>query len=151
MTIAVCWRDRWRAVLCNLLRVAMLIGEGVFFMEAAERFWERVSTLGINDCWLWTGGLHVRGYGRTRYNGQPELAHRVAWMLIRGLIPPCYEIVQICGNKLCCNVAHLVVRPDKQQSQAYLHRQIDRLTARIEKLEAERSQIAAQIAQCCFT
>lgn len=108
-----------------------------------NRFWNMVAKPSANACWPWLGGTHARGYGRTRWGGQPEQAHRVAWIITNGEIAPGYEIAQACGNKLCCNPAHLVIRPDKQQSQAYLHRQIERITARIHKLEDERTRLEA--------
>jgi hypothetical protein len=37
----------------------------------------------------------------------PALAHRVAWELSYGPIPEGVRVRQRCGNRLCCNRAHL--------------------------------------------
>lgn len=110
------------------------------------RFWHLVAKPTPQSCWPWLGGTHQRGYGRTHWNGQQEQAHRIAWQIEHGPIEPGYEIVQTCGDKLCCNPAHLVSQPDKCKSQAYLYRQLDRLQAQIERLEATKLQIERQLA-----
>ena len=37
----------------------------------------------------------------------PLLAHRVAWELACGPVPEGVRVCQKCGNRLCCNPAHL--------------------------------------------
>lgn len=58
-------------------------------------------------CWAWTGALNSRGYGCTAVNGKSQLAHRVAYQLLVGDIPAGMQIDHLCGNKRCCNPAHL--------------------------------------------
>lgn len=74
------------------------------------RFWKRVDRV-EGDCWLWTGGQSVNGYGscldylaetpRTTY------AHRLSWRIHRGEIPEGLQIDHLCRNKLCVNPDHL--------------------------------------------
>jgi hypothetical protein len=72
------------------------------------RFWSRVDkSNGLDACWMWTAGLHNRGYGRIRWNGMPECAHRIVWMLINGAIPNELEVLHRCDNPPCCNPGHL--------------------------------------------
>jgi hypothetical protein len=72
------------------------------------RFWSRVDqSAGPDACWPWTAGLHVRGYGRIRWGGEPENAHRIAWVLENGPIENNLHVLHRCDNRLCCNPAHL--------------------------------------------
>lgn len=85
-----------------------------YFQSAVERFWRQVDKSGA--CWLWTGaksGPNKSG----RYYGQFTVAvdgkqisaraHRVAWMLLNGAIPPGQIIRHTCDNTECVNPAHL--------------------------------------------
>jgi HNH endonuclease len=79
----------------------------------AEQFWANVERRGPYACWPWTGSRHPSGYGRLRA-GPPsarrqEIAHRVAYRLGRGPIPPGRNVRHRCGNPACCNPRHLFV------------------------------------------
>lgn len=68
-------------------------------------FWSRVDKSG--NCWLWTGALLKTGYGSVRLGGKTQRAHRVAWELLNGPIPPgMYVLHDVeCRNRHC--VRHL--------------------------------------------
>ena len=72
----------------------------------AYRFWKRVR-MGPG-CWEWTGPLARGGYGLF---GSPHVpskrAHRVAWMLVNGIIPSEISVCHRCDNRLCCRPDHL--------------------------------------------
>lgn len=73
-----------------------------------ERFWRRVDASG--DCWEWTGGRTVAGYGWLYGNdldGRPNYAHRFVWVELVGPIPDGYEIDHLCKNRGCVNPDHL--------------------------------------------
>lgn len=60
-------------------------------------------------CWLW---LSMNGYGKIDVIDQygkrrGMVAHRVAWELYRGAIPPGLAIDHLCSMKSCVNPAHL--------------------------------------------
>ena len=73
-----------------------------------ERFWSHVDKSG--ECWLWTARRNDKGYGSfgTR-DKQTALAHRVAWALVRGPIPPRMLVLhsRACVSRACVRPDHL--------------------------------------------
>ncbi len=78
-----------------------------------ERFWSYVDVTGGPDsCWEWQGTRDKDGYGNLTISRDgkwwPERAHRIAWFLANGPIPPDRKIIMhSCDNPPCCNPAHL--------------------------------------------
>jgi len=66
-----------------------------------------------NGCWLWQAGKYRRGYGmvcvgRTVDGRQHNsYAHRVAYVLAHGDIPPGLVVMHSCDVRDCVNPAHL--------------------------------------------
>jgi hypothetical protein len=64
-------------------------------------------------CWLWLGAALKNGYGRLsvgqRSQGERRTlyAHRLAYELFVGPIPPDRELDHLCRNRICCNPEHL--------------------------------------------
>lgn len=58
-------------------------------------------------CQLWTGSLNKAGYGLFTLGGKQFLAHRIAWTLAKGPIPPALDIDHMCCTRACVNVEHL--------------------------------------------
>lgn len=71
--------------------------------EQAADFWRHVQQLTEAECWTWRGAMATEGYGRFR--GQQ--AHRVAYTLTHGEIPPGLMIRHKCDVRACVNPAHL--------------------------------------------
>ena len=69
------------------------------------RFWDRVDKSG--DCWPWIGSRQVNGYGHVRSQNRSLYAHRVAWTLANGPIPPGLWVLHRCDNPPCVNPSHL--------------------------------------------
>ena len=78
-------------------------------MDLATRFWGRVSPEDpVTGCRVWTLSLFAQtGYGQVRIAGKARTAHRVAWELTHGPIPPGIFVLHKCDNRPCCNPDHL--------------------------------------------
>jgi len=73
-----------------------------------QRFQERFDDSGGPDaCWLWTGTMDAKGYGRIGFGQLALYAHRVAWELAGRVIPEGHTLDHLCRVKHCVNVAHL--------------------------------------------
>jgi len=76
-----------------------------------DRFWSYVEK--TSTCWLWVGSCNERGYGLIsvvdpiRQRGITRKAHRVAWELCRGSIPPGLHVLHRCDVRQCVCPGHL--------------------------------------------
>lgn len=62
-----------------------------------------------SPCWIWTGPLDGRGYGRTSVPtiGPRVRIHRATYELCVAKIPDGLTIDHLCRVRACCNPAHL--------------------------------------------
>ncbi len=92
----------------------------------AERFWKHVDkTPGHGpkgECWVWIGDRHPKGYGKMyfqfpravcRKKEKPFRAHRISWLLYRGLIPHHFHVLHHCDTPACVRPDHLFLGKDK--------------------------------------
>ena len=76
-------------------------------MPEIERFWNRVQKGGPNECWPWIAGCIPSGYGSfPADDGKNWAAHRFAWTLKNGPIPPGKFVLHSCDNPPCVNDNH---------------------------------------------
>lgn len=73
--------------------------------KTGETFWARVEK--SNGCYEWQGAVTPIGYGSVRRWGHTMPAHRVAWTLTYGPIPPGIKVLHKCDNRRCCRPDHL--------------------------------------------
>ncbi len=85
-------------------------------MDIVEKFWSKVdSSSNTDNCWNWIGPISSRdGIGVILYNGKQQPAHRVAYQIAKGEIAKEVRVLHRCGNRLCCNPAHLY-RPSEHE------------------------------------
>lgn len=75
--------------------------------EAREKFWRR-GERNAAGCLEWTGSRSAKGYGILMFMGRHILAHRLAWELTYGALPPKRTFVlHRCDNRPCFNPDHL--------------------------------------------
>lgn len=58
-------------------------------------------------CWVWTGPVTDKGYGRFRTPERWVRANRLVWEKVNGPVAPDHDVTMTCGNRLC--VRHLEV------------------------------------------
>ncbi len=100
---------------CAAIPEAQLRTLGIDQPKAVARFWSHVRK--TSTCWLWTGARRSGGYGVFRLGARTVSAHRLAWELAYGPIPPrtseqqargeVWQVVHRCGNPHCVRPDHL--------------------------------------------
>lgn len=70
-----------------------------------------------SGCWLWNGLTNTDGYGRVKIKGKTELAHRHAWFLKNGPIPPGLCALHKCDVPACVNPEHIFLGTNKDNNQ----------------------------------
>ena len=71
----------------------------------ANRFWSKADKSG--ECWIWTACRNHKGYGFFGVSGKNRGAHRVAYELAVGPIPPGLFVCHRCDVPACVNPGHL--------------------------------------------
>jgi hypothetical protein len=74
--------------------------------DTQASFWVGVAVREPHECWLWQRG-RKNGFGRLQHEGVETYAHRLAYVVSRGRIPPDLHVMHVCREKLCCNPGHL--------------------------------------------
>ncbi|MFF4738791.1 HNH endonuclease signature motif containing protein [Streptomyces sp. NPDC001262] len=60
-----------------------------------------------DGCWTWKASVRANGYGQVRVGARVRSAHRVAYELAYGQIPPGLVIDHLCRNRRCVRPSHL--------------------------------------------
>lgn len=73
-----------------------------------DRILEKISFCPITGCWWWAASWDSgNGYGKVRFEGKCQMAHRVVYSLLVGPIPENCVLDHLCRKRLCCNPDHL--------------------------------------------
>ncbi len=73
--------------------------------EQIKRGTDRTTT--PDGCWPWVRKAAANGYGQLNNHGKHYYAHRVAYELAKGPIPPGLQIDHLCRNPRCVRPDHL--------------------------------------------
>lgn len=89
-------------------------------VSVANRFWAKVSR--GSGCWTWTGSNsgsvgYRKPYGSFWFRGAMVGAHRIAWELEKGQIPPGLFVLHRCDATLCVRPSHLFLGSQKDNIQ----------------------------------
>ncbi len=98
-------------------------------------FWSRVDKQIASPCWIWQGATS-QGYGRTRFEGKPWFAHRLAYMLTWSGIPDGMTLDHLCCNPLCVYPWHLEPVSSVENSR---RKDIRRRTEKLQRKACARS------------
>jgi hypothetical protein len=77
----------------------------LFDSRLPQSFWDRIIPEPNSGCWLWTGRIDRKGYGRTEIRGF-SLAHRLSLSVVQRL-DPLLTVDHKCEMKCCVNPLHL--------------------------------------------
>jgi hypothetical protein len=75
-----------------------------------SRFEEKLMYEPNTGCWLWTASTRGNNnYGALRVGSSntPMLAHRLSYIINKGIIPKDKQVLHTCDMALCCNPNHL--------------------------------------------
>ncbi len=79
--------------------------------EVQDRFWDKVDSTSEDGCWAWQAAVRpADGVGVFGLDGKILYAHRLAYVVSRGLIPEGFEVRRSCGNRLCVRPRHLLLK-----------------------------------------
>lgn len=72
-----------------------------------DRALEKIAYEPMSGCWLWTGALTEKGYGKFNVGGKTIRAHRYTYQQVKGDIPTGFQLDHLCRTRSCVNPQHL--------------------------------------------
>lgn len=77
-------------------------------LTVKERFYSKIKVpTDPEGCWEWKAAKDKTGYGRVKFRGRTDMAHRAVYTVLVGEIPAGLDIDHECRNEGCVNPAHL--------------------------------------------
>ena len=87
-------------------------------VPVSERFWTKVAKSN-EGCWIWTAKLNPAkygGHGQVRVGQTMVGAHRIAWVLTHGPIPPKLNVLHRCNVAACVRPDHLYLGTQRENT-----------------------------------
>ena len=131
--------DGLLSCLCRYASITQAERKGMlrYTPEDLVRFFSKVGTTTVCDCWLWEGGTSCSGYsGNTHYGSFHMIwkpveekkkgnrrkqtavyAHRFAYEIFKGPIPDGITIEHTCTRHLCVNPEHLILATQTENTE----------------------------------
>ena len=76
-----------------------------------------------DSCWIWTGGINRRGYGKfSLFPIKSISAHRASYILFNGEIPEGKCVCHQCDNPRCVKPAHLWIGTTQENTQDMINK-----------------------------
>lgn len=86
----------------------MAIKESAGFLALSQRLQDYIMPEPMSGCWLWVHTHGGKNYGSIRVDGgNPRLAHRYIYEILRGPIPEGLTLDHRCRVTFCVNPDHL--------------------------------------------
>ena len=85
------------------------LGSGGSYMTVLDRFERKVMPEPMSGCHLWDGSCNRLGYGQFQLSGKNVSAHRLAFEIYVGSIPPGMNVLHKCDVRCCVNPTHLEI------------------------------------------
>lgn len=101
-----CDRPRYRRCLCSTHYQRHRKYGRLTLPTVEDRFFGKVYA-SDDGCWIWTAYLNEAGYGQFGDQGRVHLAHRWAWVHLRGDLPPDLTLDHLCRTPSCVNPWHM--------------------------------------------
>lgn len=80
-----------------------------------SKFWSLVDKQD-GACWLWTGYITEKGYGRHEFGGTKWRVHRLSYELVNGAVPKGLVLDHLCRVRNCVNPEHLEAVTHKENT-----------------------------------